>query len=97
MMFTITAFEEERCLAILQNKGSFVNYEDICFLNLYPDRNRRYMDMMQPRGIWHIDIFRIGYLVAQNDLLAGIANTNNTFIIVLINMEKLATSINTWL
>ena len=51
MMFTITAFEEERCLAILQNKGSFVNDEDICFLNLYPDRNRRYMDMMQPRGI----------------------------------------------
>ena len=51
MMFITTAFEEERCLAILQNKGSFVNYGNIYFLNLYPNRNRRYMDMMQPRGI----------------------------------------------
>ena len=97
MMFITTAFEEERCLAILQNKGSFVNYGNIYFLNLYPNRNRRYIDMMQPRGIWHIDIFRIGYLIVQNDVVARIADTDNTFIIVLINMEKLATSINTLL
>ena len=44
-----------------------------------------------------IDIFRIGYLIVQNDVVARIADTDNTFIIVLINMEKLATSINTWL
>ena len=34
--------------------------------------------MMQPRGIWHTDIFYIGYLVAQNDVVARIAHTDNT-------------------
>ena len=46
IMFTTTAYEEEKCLAILQNKGSCVNYGDICFLNPYHDNNSRYMDMM---------------------------------------------------
>ena len=50
-MFTSTAFVEERCLTILQNKGSCVNYVDTCFLNLYHDKNRKYMDMMEPGGI----------------------------------------------
>ena len=47
------------------------------------------MDMMQLRGIWHIS--HIGYIVAQCD---RIADTDNTLIIILINMEKPATSIN---
>ena len=72
IMFTTIAFEQERCLAILQNKGSCVNYGDICSLNLYYDRNRGYMDMMQPRGIWHIHVSNIGYLVAQNDVVVRI-------------------------
>ena len=32
IMFTSTAFQEERCITILQNKGSCVNYEDTTFL-----------------------------------------------------------------
>ena len=44
-MFTTTAFKEGRCITILQNKESCVNYADIYFLNLYHDKNRRYMDV----------------------------------------------------
>ena len=89
IIFTTTAFEQERCLAILQKKGSCVNYGDICFLNLYHDRNRIYMNVMQPREIWHIDFFHAGYLVAQNDVVVRIADIDNTFIIILINIENL--------
>ena len=40
-MFTTSAFEEERSLSILQDKGSYVNYGDIGLLNPYHDKNRR--------------------------------------------------------
>ena len=53
--------------------------------------------MMKSREIWHVDVFQIGYLVAQTNVVVRIADTDNTFIIILINMEKLATSINAWL
>ena len=46
IMFTTCAFEQERCLTKLQKKESCVNYEDICFLNLYHDKSRRYINMM---------------------------------------------------
>ena len=39
-------------------------------------------------------VFHIGYLVALNDVAVRIADTDNTFIINLINTEKRATSVN---
>ena len=44
-----------------------------------------------------VDVFHIGYLVAHNDVVVWTAGTDNTFIIILIDMEKLAASINVWL
>ena len=88
-MFTTTTFEEKRCLPILQNKSSCVNYGDICFLNLYQDKNRRYMDVISPRQMWHIDVFHIGYLMAQNDVVVRIADTDITF----HNFDKYAKSL----
>ena len=29
--------------------------------------------------MWHIDVFHIGYLVAQNDVVVRIADTDKTF------------------
>ena len=47
------------------------------------------MNVMQPREIWHIDFFHAGYLVAQNDVVVRMADIDNTFIIILINIENL--------
>ena len=52
------------------------------------------MDMMQPLGIYYIDVFHIGYLVAQNYLVVRTEDTNNIFIIILIDMGKLAANVN---
>ena len=52
------------------------------------------MYVMQPLGIYYIDVFHIGYLVAQNYLVVRTEDTGNIFIIILIDMEKLAASIN---
>ena len=93
-VFTTSALEEEKCQAILQKKEFCVNYQDICFLNPYHDINRRYMDMMQPRGICYVDVFHIGYLVAQNYVIVKTEDTDNIFIIILIDMEKPAAGIN---
>ena len=47
--------------------------------------------------MWYIDIFHIGYLAAQNDVVVWTEDTDNTFIIILIDMEKPAPSRNVWL
>ena len=54
------------------------------------------MDMMQPRGICYVDVFHIGYLVAQNYVIVKTEDTDNIFIIILIDMEKPAAGINAW-
>ena len=36
---------------MLQDKGSSVNYGDVCFLNLYHDRNRRVIYYLELREI----------------------------------------------
>ena len=95
-MFATSAFEEERCQTILKNKGFCVNYGDVCFLDLYYDKSRKYMYMTLPRRIWHIHVFHIGYLAAQNEVVVWTAETDNIFIIILIDMEKLEASINAW-
>ena len=55
--------------------------------------------MAKAKGTWiwcNQEEFDI-YLVAQNGVVVRIADTDNAFIIILIDMKKLATSINAWL
>ena len=73
-------------LKVLQNKGFCVNYGGICFLNLY------FMTKTEDAWIWCNQV-EFGHI----DVLAWTPDTDNTFIITLMKIEKAAASINAYL
>lgn len=73
-------------LKVLQNKRFCVNYGDICFLNLY------FMTKTEDAWIWCNQV-EFGHI----DVLAWTPDTDNTFIITLMKIEKAAARINAYL
>lgn len=73
-------------LKVLQNKGFCVDYGDIYFLNLY------FMTKTEDEWIWCNQV-EFGHI----NVLARTPDTDNTFIITLMKIEKSATSINAYL